>query len=116
MERTKLRIIIATIWIAGLLVLIAALTALAETVTDKPAEETQTAAEDEAAAVTPEEVAEVIEANTEPAGKKEKKYVKLSVDKEALKEKLTSEAYNVCFNAGTEAPFTGKYWDNHDPG
>jgi len=35
---------------------------------------------------------------------------------EKLKEKLNRESVNVCFNNGTEAPFTGKYWDNHDKG
>ena len=35
---------------------------------------------------------------------------------ERLKAKLGREAANVCFNKGTEAPFTGKYWDNHEPG
>jgi len=35
---------------------------------------------------------------------------------EKLKAKLNKEAVNVCFNRGTEAPFTGKYWDNHEEG
>jgi peptide-methionine (R)-S-oxide reductase len=35
---------------------------------------------------------------------------------ERLKAKLNKEAVNVCFNKGTEAPFTGKYWDNHESG
>ena len=34
-------------------------------------------------------------------------------EKEKLKAKLTRESVNVCFNRGTEAAFTGKYWDNH---
>ncbi len=33
-----------------------------------------------------------------------------------LKAKLDRESVNVCFNKGTEAPFTGKYWNNHDVG
>ena len=35
---------------------------------------------------------------------------------EKVKAKLDKEAVNVCFNKGTEAPFTGKYWDNHEKG
>lgn len=35
---------------------------------------------------------------------------------ERLKAKLDAEAVNVCPFKGTEAPFTGKYWDNHDKG
>ena len=35
---------------------------------------------------------------------------------EKLKAKLNKESVNVCFNKGTEAPFTGKYWDNHEKG
>ena len=33
-----------------------------------------------------------------------------------LKAKLNKGSVNVCFNRGTEAPFTGKYWDNHEAG
>ncbi|MBI3859600.1 MAG: peptide-methionine (R)-S-oxide reductase MsrB [Thaumarchaeota archaeon] len=35
---------------------------------------------------------------------------------EKLKAKLSAESVNVCFNKGTEAAFTGKYWDNHEKG
>jgi peptide-methionine (R)-S-oxide reductase len=35
---------------------------------------------------------------------------------EKLKAKLDRESVNVCFNKGTEAPFTGKYWNNHEKG
>ena len=35
---------------------------------------------------------------------------------ETLKQKLSKEAVNVCFNKGTERAFTGKYWDNHENG
>jgi len=33
-----------------------------------------------------------------------------------LRGKLTPEQYEVCVNKGTEAPFTGEYWDNHAKG
>ena len=29
---------------------------------------------------------------------------------------LTSEQHNICFQKGTEAPFTGKYWDHKEQG
>ncbi|MBN1800628.1 MAG: peptide-methionine (R)-S-oxide reductase MsrB [Candidatus Lokiarchaeota archaeon] len=32
------------------------------------------------------------------------------------KDKLTKEQYNVLRKKGTERPFTGKYWNNHDDG
>jgi peptide-methionine (R)-S-oxide reductase len=35
---------------------------------------------------------------------------------EKMKAKLDKDAVNVCFFKGTEAPFTGKYWDNHEKG
>ena len=35
---------------------------------------------------------------------------------EKLKARLSRESVNVCFNKGTEAAFTGKYWDNHEKG
>lgn len=36
--------------------------------------------------------------------------------REKVKDKLTDKEMNVCFGAGTEAPFTGKYWDHKEPG
>lgn len=32
------------------------------------------------------------------------------------KSKLTPEQYDVCFLKGTEPPFSGKYYDHHEPG
>lgn len=33
-----------------------------------------------------------------------------------MRAKLTKEQFDVCVNKGTEAPFTGDYWDNHEEG
>jgi len=35
---------------------------------------------------------------------------------EKKKASLDREAANVCFSRGTEAPFTSKYWNNHEKG
>jgi len=40
----------------------------------------------------------------------------LKVDRSELKRRLTPIQYEVCTNKGTEPPFTGEYWDNHEKG
>jgi peptide-methionine (R)-S-oxide reductase len=117
MERNKLRLVMAAVWIAGTLVMVAALIALVQTVSSAEPEPNPSVTETAQAepVITPEEAQRVIDGMTKPADA-ERKYVKLSLDKEELKKKLGDEAYNVCMNAGTEAPFTGKYWDNHEAG
>ena len=40
----------------------------------------------------------------------------IKADRDELKRKLTPGQYEVCVNKGTERPFTGEYWDNHEPG
>ena len=37
-------------------------------------------------------------------------------DKTKLKERLTPTQFDVCVNKGTERPFTGEFWDNHEQG
>lgn len=37
-------------------------------------------------------------------------------DPEDLKKRLSPEEYEITQNAGTEAPFTGKYWNEHADG
>jgi peptide-methionine (R)-S-oxide reductase len=40
----------------------------------------------------------------------------MAPNEEELREKLTPEEYHVLREAGTEAPFTGKYVDHHEDG
>ena len=44
-----------------------------------------------------------------------KKYTVIKTDAEWHKQ-LTSEQFDVTRKKGTEAPYTGKYWDNHKEG
>jgi len=38
------------------------------------------------------------------------------LSKSDLRQLLDTEQYNVCCEHGTEAPFTGQYWDTKEPG
>jgi peptide-methionine (R)-S-oxide reductase len=40
---------------------------------------------------------------------------KIKTDEE-WKKSLTEEQYDVCWRKGTEPPFTGEYWNNHEEG
>ena len=39
-----------------------------------------------------------------------------SIDKAKLRKELTPLQYEVCINKETERPFTGEFWDHHEPG
>ena len=41
---------------------------------------------------------------------------RIEKDDAQWREELTPEQYNVCRCSATEPPFTGKYWDHHEPG
>jgi peptide-methionine (R)-S-oxide reductase len=41
---------------------------------------------------------------------------KLTKTEEEWKQELTPEQYHILREAGTEAPFTGEFWDNHEKG
>jgi peptide-methionine (R)-S-oxide reductase len=41
---------------------------------------------------------------------------KIEKSDDEWREELTPEQYQVCRQCSTEAPFTGAYWDCHDPG
>jgi peptide-methionine (R)-S-oxide reductase len=38
------------------------------------------------------------------------------IDEHVLRERLTEKEYEVLREKGTEAPFTGEFWDNHEDG
>jgi len=40
----------------------------------------------------------------------------MKVDKDKMKNKMSTEQYNVCFLKGTEPPFSGKYTHNKESG
>lgn len=40
----------------------------------------------------------------------------MSMNEEEMKKKLTAEQYRVLRQSGTEQPFTGEYWNNHEDG
>ena len=39
-----------------------------------------------------------------------------ALDKGNLRQRLTPLQYHVCVEKGTERPFTGEFWNHHEPG
>ena len=41
---------------------------------------------------------------------------RLDLSEKEWRERLTTDQYHVLREAGTERPFTGRYWNNHETG
>lgn len=58
----------------------------------------------------------VAEAAVAAAGNSLYKSIMDNMNEQNWKDKLTSQQYKIMRENGTESPFTGEYWDNHEDG